>query len=136
MLDCVVQCVSELLAKRVPGRPLTVLGAHMELAAPSIEDAVAQAAQAGITRLRVMPYMLSSGRHAIEDIPRMVHEACKARGIEVEVSLPLGVHELLAELVLVRAGLLPDTETACALACATELTECTRPNCAQQQKGR
>jgi sirohydrochlorin cobaltochelatase len=81
-----------------------VAGAHMELAAPSIPDAIADAVARGARDLTVVPFMLAPGRHATEDIPRIVAEAAEAHpGLTWRVGSPLGVHPLLARLVLTRA---------------------------------
>lgn len=81
-----------------------VLGAHMELAAPDIAEAVRDAVSRGARDLTVVPFMLAPGRHATEDIPRMVADAAaQHEGVTWRVTAPLGVHELLAQLVLERA---------------------------------
>lgn len=82
-----------------------VIGAHMELAAPDIAEAVRDAVTRGATDLTVVPFMLAPGRHATEDIPRLVADAAAQHaGVTWRVTAPLGVHDLLAELVLVRAS--------------------------------
>ena len=99
-----LETVADLIRRRAPG--LIVHSAHMELAEPSIEQGIAACAADGATSLVVHPYMLSPGRHAVEDIPRMVREiASRYQQLEISVSAPLGVHEKLAEVVLERAGL-------------------------------
>ncbi len=84
-----------------------VLGAHMELAAPDIEAAVQDAvgrAGHGALDLTVVPFMLAPGRHATEDIPRLVAAAAALHAeVTWRVTAPLGVHDLLAQLVLLRA---------------------------------
>lgn len=80
--------------------------AHMELAKPSIAEGFAKCVQRGATEVIVHPYMLAPGRHATEDIPRLVHDvAAKFPNIPYQVSEPLGVDELIATLVLKRAGI-------------------------------
>lgn len=77
----------------------------MELAEPSIEQGFAACAAAGALDVTVHPYMLAPGRHATRDIPRMVEEAAQRHpGIAFRVSAPLGVHELLAKVVVERVG--------------------------------
>ena len=53
----------------------TVLGAFMELAEPSIGDAIGRAVDAGATVVAVLPYFLHPGRHQQVDIPQLVAEA-------------------------------------------------------------
>ena len=55
---------------------LIIYGAHMELACPSIEDGIRYCMGRGATHIIAHPYMLAPGRHASEDIPRMVAHAC------------------------------------------------------------
>ncbi|MEM9193626.1 MAG: CbiX/SirB N-terminal domain-containing protein [Myxococcota bacterium] len=77
--------------------------AHMELAAPSIADAVAACAAAGVTELRVMPYFLSPGRHVKEDIPRLVEAAAADHpAMQISVTDALGGHPLLVKVILDR----------------------------------
>ena len=78
----------------------------MGLAAPDIPQGFAQCVQAGATEVVVHPYMLAAGRHAVQDIPRLVAEAARAfPKVTYRVTEPLGVDEKLAELVLERARL-------------------------------
>lgn len=79
--------------------------AHMELASPSIPAGVLACARDGAEEIVVVPCFLAPGRHAKEDVPRLVEEAVKsaAPGIAWKVTEPLGAHPLLAELVLLRA---------------------------------
>jgi sirohydrochlorin ferrochelatase len=99
--------LEDLVAMLRQRRPdLIVQAAHMELASPTIPEGLAACAAAGATEIVVHPYMLAPGRHASEDIPRMVNEAARAlNGIACRVTEPLGVHEKLAEVVLERARL-------------------------------
>lgn len=46
--------------------------AFLEIAEPSIPDAIEVAVQAGATDVVVLPYFLSAGRHVAEDIPAEV----------------------------------------------------------------
>ena len=94
------------VAARVQRRlPAThVAHAHMELGAPSIADADDALAAKGVTDLVVVPYFLAPGRHASEDVPRIAREAAARHGIPCRIAEPLGVHELLAELVTIRAS--------------------------------
>ena len=93
------------LVERTAGDGTLVRAAHMELAAPSIPDAIDALVGEGATEIVVVPYFLAPGRHATEDVPRIAHEAAaKHPRLRVRVGEPLGVHELLAKLVLVRAA--------------------------------
>jgi len=72
-----------------------VAAAHMEIAAPTIEDGIRTllAADAGVARIVCHPYFLSPGRHVREDIPQLVAEAVEAVGrpdVEVATTEPVG----------------------------------------------
>jgi sirohydrochlorin ferrochelatase len=62
--------------------------------------------EAGATEVVAFPYMLSPGKHSMGDIPRMVAAAAGSHpGIGHVVTPPFGVHEKLAEVILMRAEL-------------------------------
>jgi len=73
-------------SRNLTGRPV-VFPAHMEIAPPSIADAVASAVAVGATRVVIAPYFLSDGRHMSEDIPALAAAAAAANAS----SLPGGV---------------------------------------------
>ena len=96
--------VAEILRQKRP--QLIVQIAHMELAEPNIEQGIAACVCAGATEIVVHPYMLSPGRHATQDIPRLAMEAATTHpGVTIRVTAPLGLHEKLGEVILQRAGL-------------------------------
>ncbi len=85
---------------------LLVFGAHMELALPTIQDGIDRCVKNGAEHIIAHPYMLSTGRHAMEDIPRMVKQAVsKYPNITCKVTPPLGVDLELISLILKRAEL-------------------------------
>ena len=75
------------LAEQLDGRiGARVIAAFMELAEPSIGDAVRLAADGGAATVVVLPYFLHPGRHQQKDIPELVAEAAETRpGVEVRV---------------------------------------------------
>ena len=96
--------VAELVRARRPG--LIVRAAHMELAPPNVATGFSACVEAGATEVVAMPYFLFRGRHAAEDVPRLVEEAAAQHpGVLWRVADPLGLHPLLAEVVLERAAL-------------------------------
>lgn len=96
--------VASLVRERV-GEGIIVAVAHMEIAAPSVPDAVTALAGQGAKEIVVVPYFLAPGRHSRDDIPKLVTEAGMAHpSVLFVMAEPLGPHPLLAELVLLRAG--------------------------------
>jgi sirohydrochlorin cobaltochelatase len=88
----------------------TVVGAFMELAEPSIADAVARAAEAGATVVAVLPYFLHPGRHQRVDIPQLVADAAETRpGVEIRLLDPFGSDPAVLDLLAgqVARSLLP-----------------------------
>ena len=113
MLDCMANLVQALVGDRA-----IVRHAHMELAVPTIEDGFQACVDAGANEVVAFPYMLSPGRHATSDIPRMVAEAAeRTPGIRWTVTDAFGVHERLAEVILARAGVEPAHQLTAAEAC-------------------
>ncbi len=91
--------VGQEIERRAPG--IRVYIAHMELAPPSLDDAIDACARDGVTEVVVHPFFLAPGRHLTEDIPELVREA-SARHPDLEVRLtdPLGDSPGLPDLVL------------------------------------
>lgn len=84
-----------------------VFAAHMELAKPTITDAVDQCSLAEISHIIVVPFFLSPGRHATTDIPQLTAEAvARHAGMSYEVRPPIGTHPAIIDVVLDRAGFL------------------------------
>ncbi|KAI3452458.1 hypothetical protein Pfo_009122 [Paulownia fortunei] len=74
--------------------------AHMELAEPSIKDAFNSCVQQGAKRVIVSPFFLFPGRHWHQDIPSLTAEAAKEHpGVSYVITAPLGLHELLVDVV-------------------------------------
>ena len=96
-----LEAVAALVRERAAGRIVRV--GHMELAHPSIAEAIDACVAEGATEITVHPYLLAPGRHATQDIPRLAREAAERHeGVSIRVSPPLGVHPKLAEVVLER----------------------------------
>lgn len=102
--NAVLEEVAGFLRTAHPG--LVVVAAHLEQAQPDIARGLALCVEARATEVVVVPYFLGPGRHAGEDVPRLVREAASAfAGLEVRITEPLGPDPLLAALVAKRAGL-------------------------------
>ncbi|HEV8447677.1 MAG TPA: CbiX/SirB N-terminal domain-containing protein [Gemmatimonadaceae bacterium] len=118
-----VSCMANLL-QHVVGNQVVVRHAHMELAEPSIGAGFADCVSAGATEVIAFPYMLSPGKHVTRDVPRLVAEAARAfPDTAYRVTDAFGVHEKLAELIALRAGI----EVANAVD-AADACRCWEPN--------
>lgn len=78
--------------------------AFLELAQPSIPDAIDELAGAGIKCIVLVPYFLTAGRHVRDDIPAIVAAAGRRHpGLTIRMTAHLGgqprVPELLSDLV-------------------------------------
>ncbi|MEE8556825.1 MAG: CbiX/SirB N-terminal domain-containing protein [Myxococcota bacterium] len=86
---------------RERSRGTAVYLAHLELAPPSIDDAIDASVDAGVRDLVVHPLFLIPGRHARQDVPSAVERAASRHpGLRVRVTEPLGQAPELAELIL------------------------------------
>ncbi len=100
-----VSCMANLV-QNVVGDSVVVRHAHMELAEPSIAAGFAECVRAGATEVIAFPYMLSPGKHVTRDVPRLVAEAAREfPSVSHRVTDAFGVHEKLAELIALRAGI-------------------------------
>ena len=98
-----IEAVAERVCKNEPNA--RVACAYMELATPDLPMATAALIASGATAIRVVPLFLGMGKHAREDLPRLL-AAARARhpDVCVEASAAVGerteVLDLLATLAL------------------------------------
>lgn len=71
-----IEAVAERIRALAPDA--TVACAYLEYTAPTLDTVVAQLAADGTTTIAVWPMFLGAGRHAREDLPRLV-EALRSR---------------------------------------------------------
>jgi len=71
----------ELMKIQAPATEIS--GCFLELAEPSIEQAIEKFHQQGIKKTLVVPVLLFTAGHALQDIPDAVNHAAKRFGIEV-----------------------------------------------------
>jgi len=84
------------------GAPI-VEPAHMELAEPTIAQALTRCVGQGATRIVVHPYFLAPGRHSTSDIPRLVEEAASGHpNVPITVTQPLGLDARMGAVILHR----------------------------------
>ena len=97
--------IASLFAKRFTERYDIVEPAHMELAEPSIASAYAKCVERGATRVIVCPFFLGPGKHWTADIPRLAADAAAGfPGTEYHVTMPLGIDDLILQLLDKRIG--------------------------------
>jgi sirohydrochlorin ferrochelatase len=97
-------CAANLLQTMV-GDDVIVGFAHMEIAEPTIAQGFASSVRDGATEVIVFPYMLSPGKHVTRDVPRIVAEAAlEFPNVTYRMAPAFGIHEKLAELIALRAG--------------------------------
>jgi sirohydrochlorin ferrochelatase len=78
----------------------SVIGAFLELAVPSIPEAVDLALQGEPSEILLLPYFLTQGRHVQEDIPAILAEKARAYPETPLKLLPyLGSREEIFELL-------------------------------------
>jgi sirohydrochlorin ferrochelatase len=106
--------VARLFAQRFAQIYDIVEPAHMELAEPSIATAYARCVERGATRIVVCPFFLGPGKHWTADIPRLTADA--AAGFpqtEYHVTMPLGIDDLILELLAKRVGFCVEQNYRC-----------------------
>jgi len=77
----------------------------LELADVLIPDGIKKCVDDGATSIVVLPYFLNSGRHVIEDIPRIVDEVRPLYPqTEIKLAPHLGASEMMMELLMSSAN--------------------------------
>ena len=86
--------------------------AFLELAAPTLAEAVADLSSEGIRRVLVTPYFLTKGRHLVEDLPRLLQGARSEHPeLTIDASPPLDGHPHLGRILADRARALMEART-------------------------
>jgi sirohydrochlorin ferrochelatase len=97
LLDAVAARVRE----RMPDR--LVRTAHLDLAAPSIPEAIDACAAEGAGEIVLAPWFLSPGAHTVRDLPRIAQEAAQRHPtVRILCAAPLGFDESLVDVLLER----------------------------------
>ncbi len=100
MLEAVAAAFAQRFADRYP----IVEPAHMELCEPSIATAYAACVRRGAREIVVIPYFLGPGKHWTNDIPELTRAAAAMHpGTRYHVAMPLGIDDLMLELLAKRA---------------------------------
>lgn len=78
--------------------------AFLDCSAPDLATTVGRLVQRGADRIVVIPYFLTLGRHAAEDLPRIAEEASRVHeNVRIEITAPMEGHPTLADVLLERA---------------------------------
>jgi len=93
-----IEAVAAQVRADAPGTP--VLCAYLELCAPTLPEAAAQLAAAGARAIRVFPLFFGVGKHAREDLPKLVGQIQAGHpGITVELLPTAGEYPELTALM-------------------------------------
>jgi len=84
-----VVALSGVIAREMKAEYPIVAAGFLELAEPSIADALDYCVKQGATDICVLPYFLSAGRHVHEDIPG---EVDKARSMHGNIPMTILTH--------------------------------------------
>lgn len=80
-----------------------VTHAYLELAEPSLPDAIASLAEDGCTEIIVQPFFLGAGAHVKKDLSEIVAAAARRHpSTQIRVTRPLGPDPKLIEIVQAR----------------------------------
>jgi len=73
----------------------------LELANPSIPEAIESCIESGATDVNVVPYFLAAGRHVVEDIPGIVQSVAERHpDVGIRIAEHIGISELMIQLIL------------------------------------
>jgi sirohydrochlorin cobaltochelatase len=93
-----IEAVAAQVRAGAPGTP--VLCAYLELCAPTLPEAAAQLAAAGARAIRVFPLFFGVGKHAREDLPRLIAQIQAGHpGVTVELLPTAGEYPELTALM-------------------------------------
>ena len=93
-----MEAVAALIRSRQPGTP--VCCAYLELCAPSLPQAAINLIADGARQIRVFPLFLGLGKHAREDLPRLVEKIRAAHpGVVFELLPAAGEYPQLTALM-------------------------------------
>jgi len=93
-----VEAVAERIRARQPGTP--VCCAYLEICPPSLPEAASALVAAGARQIRVFPIFFGVGKHAREDLPRLIEKIRIAHpGVMIELLPSAGEHDQLTEVM-------------------------------------
>jgi sirohydrochlorin ferrochelatase len=101
--NALLEAVAARVRERLPDR--VVRTAHLDLAAPTIPEAIDACAAEGAGEIVLAPWFLSPGAHTLRDLPRIVEEAARRHpALRIRCAAPLGFDERLVDVLIERLG--------------------------------
>lgn len=95
--------VARMASERLGGAP--VEGAFLQMASPTLAEAVEKLYSIGARRIHVVPFFLYPGAHVTEDIPAEVERLnVLYPSVDFILTGHLGVHPLMADIVAALVG--------------------------------
>jgi sirohydrochlorin cobaltochelatase len=93
-----IEAVAERLKQGYPG--VAVSCAYLELEQPELPAAAAQLVGAGAERVTIVPMFLGTGKHARDDLPRLLQGLRQAHpAVRFELQRPVGEDPRLLDLL-------------------------------------
>ena len=96
-----IAAIAGTLKERLKGKYAAVEHAFLELAEPSIPNAIDRLIERGSEEVNILPYFLSAGRHVHEDVPNIVQSKQKEHSqIKIRVFPYIGESEKIIDLLV------------------------------------
>lgn len=96
-----VRALTARLATRAEANFVQVKPAFLELAEPSIPEAIERCISEGAQHIVLLPYFLSAGTHVAEDLPELAQSASLQHpGVHIELRTHIGAQPAMLDLLL------------------------------------
>jgi sirohydrochlorin cobaltochelatase len=93
-----IEAVAAQIRRQAPGTPVRC--AYLELCAPSLPEAATDLIAEGADAIRVFPLFFGVGKHAREDLPRLVEQVRASHpGVDIDLLPSAGEHHALTTLM-------------------------------------
>ncbi|UZE96808.1 sirohydrochlorin chelatase [Alkalimarinus alittae] len=96
-----VEVLADKVAKKLPTDFSAVKVAFLELASPSIEEAIDNCYEEGASEVLIVPYFLSAGTHVATDVPNEVEKTmAKWPDKKIEIAPHIGSLDPMVDLII------------------------------------
>lgn len=96
-----VKQLTQIIREKACSKYLSISHAFLELADPSISDAIDQCVEQGAKEVLLLPYFLSAGRHVQQDIPEEVaKKQAQYPQLKIQIATYLGASDAIADIML------------------------------------